>query len=422
MGAFVDAGRAESQEKPRCGLAFPAWPLKRFWLSRPEKAKKSQPAGRAGLRVARWVAASARPSPRCHGRCAVRRARATKSAAGFAPRILPKLATGRSTSPPGERVRGAAVHVFKKILIANRGEIAWPRHPHRAPHGHQDRRGLFHADADALHVQMADEAVAIGPAPSAQSYLQIEKIIKACKDTGACVAVHPGYGFLSENQAFAAALRKMAISSSARRGRPWPRWATRSNRRSSPRPRASTRCRGTGRIPDAAAAVKIAREIGYPVMIKVWPHGGGKGMRIAHSDAETEEVARPRPKREERVRRRPRVRREIRRAAAPHRDPGSGRREGQLRLSRRARMLDPAPPPEGDRRVPSLFLDAGDARKAMGEQAVALAKAVGYVSAALHGRVHRQEAQLLLLESEHAAPGGASGHREDHGPRSRRVR
>ena len=91
------------------------------------------------------------------------------------------------------------------------------------------------ADQDALHVEMADEAVRIGPPPSAQSYLQIESIVQACQDTGA-QAVHPGYGFLSEREAFAEALAKAGVTFIGPNNKPSRRWATRSNRRSSPLP------------------------------------------------------------------------------------------------------------------------------------------------------------------------------------------
>ncbi len=185
--------------------------------------------------------------------------------------------------------RGAAVHVFKKILIANRGEIACRVIRTARRMGIKTVAVYSEADAEALHVQMADEAVAIGPAPSAQSYLQIEKIIQACKDTGA-QAVHPGYGFLSENQAFAAALRKAGIKFI---GPPRKAVAAMGDKIESKKlakaAGVNTVPGHLGVIPDAAAAVKIAREIGYPVMIKASAGGGGKGMRIAHSDAETEE-------------------------------------------------------------------------------------------------------------------------------------
>ena len=119
--------------------------------------------------------------------------------------------------------------MFKKILIANRGEIACRiiKTAHRL--GIATVAVYSEADKDALHVDMAGEAVFIGPPPAAQSYLVIDKIIEACRKTGA-EAVHPGYGFLSERAAFARALaRCRELSSSARTATPSRQWATRSN-------------------------------------------------------------------------------------------------------------------------------------------------------------------------------------------------
>src|SRR5947208_7492072 len=142
------------------------------------------------------------------------------------------------------------------------------------------------ADAEALHVQMADEAVAIGPGPSAQSYLKIERIVEACRHTGA-EAVHPGYGFLSENPAFARALAKAGVTFI---GPPAEAIAAMGHKIESKK---LARAAGVSSVPghldvvpDADTAVTIARDIGYPVMIKASAGGGGKGMRIAASDSE----------------------------------------------------------------------------------------------------------------------------------------
>ena len=121
--------------------------------------------------------------------------------------------------------------MFKKILIANRGEIACRVIRTARSMGIKTVAVYSEADKDARHVEMADEAVLIGPPPSAQSYLQIERIVKACKDTGA-EAVHPGYGFLSENAAFCAALEKEGIVFIGPKRTRSRRWATRSRRRS----------------------------------------------------------------------------------------------------------------------------------------------------------------------------------------------
>ena len=176
-----------------------------------------------------------------------------------------------------------------------------------------------------------------------------------------------------------------------------------------------------GVIEDERHAVKIADEIGYPVMIKASAGGGGKGMRIAHSRSRGRRRLRPRQGRGEvLVRRRPRLHREVHRRSAPHRDPGAGRQARQRDLSRRARMFDPAPQPEGHRGG-AVAAARRDHRRKMGEQAVALAKAVNYDSRR-HGRVRRRPGQELLLPGdEHAPAGRASRHRADHRHRPRRA-
>ena len=146
--------------------------------------------------------------------------------------------------------------------------------------------------------------------------------------------------------------RRPASPSSARRATAdRRRWATRSSRRSWPRRPGSTPCPAiSASSRTTREAVRIAHEVGYPVMIKASAGGGGKGMRIARDDQEVRDGFRARQQRGAlELRRRPRLHRKIRRGAAPHRDPGAGRQPRQRRPSGRARMLDPAPAPEGDR-------------------------------------------------------------------------
>ncbi len=145
------------------------------------------------------------------------------------------------------------------------------------------------ADRDAVHVQMADEAVHIGPPPANQSYLVAEKIIEACKETGA-EAVHPGYGFLSERASFCAALEEAGITFIGPKPKAIEAMGDKiTSKKLAQEAGVSTVPGHMGLIADAEEAAKIAAEIGYPVMIKASAGGGGKGMRIAWNDAEAKE-------------------------------------------------------------------------------------------------------------------------------------
>ncbi|MEL6169154.1 MAG: acetyl/propionyl/methylcrotonyl-CoA carboxylase subunit alpha [Pseudomonadota bacterium] len=271
--------------------------------------------------------------------------------------------------------------MFKKILIANRGEIACRVMKTARKMGIQTVAIYSDADRNALHVSMADEAVHIGPPQANQSYIVIDKVMAAIAETGA-EAVHPGYGFLSENPKFAEALEAAGV---AFVGPPKGAIEAMGDKITSKKIAAeagvSTVPGYMGLIADADEAVKIAGEIGYPVMIKASAGGGGKGMRIAWSEDEVAEgfqsskneaassfgddrifiekfVTQPRHI-------------EIQVLADGH---GNcvylGERECSIQR-RNQKVIEEAPSP---------FLDAAT-RKAMGEQACALAKAVGYQSA-----------------------------------------
>ncbi|TWI32852.1 acetyl-CoA carboxylase biotin carboxylase subunit [Paracoccus sulfuroxidans] len=271
--------------------------------------------------------------------------------------------------------------MFKKILIANRGEIACRVIKTARKMGIKTVAVYSDADRNALHVRMADEAVHIGPSPANQSYIVIDKILDAIRQTGA-EAVHPGYGFLSENMKFAQALEEMGV---AFIGPPSPAIEAMGDKITSKKiaqeAGVSTVPGYMGLIADAEEAVKISNEIGYPVMIKASAGGGGKGMRIAWNDQEAREgfesskneaansfgddrifiekfVTQPRHI-------------EIQVLADKH-----GNcvylHERECSIQRRnQKVIEEAPSP---------FLDEAT-RKAMGEQSVALAKAVGYASA-----------------------------------------
>jgi propionyl-CoA carboxylase alpha chain len=179
--------------------------------------------------------------------------------------------------------------MFKKILIANRGEIACRVIKTARKMGIATVAVYSEADADAMHVAMADEAVLIGPPPAAESYLVIEKIIAACKATGA-EAVHPGYGFLSEREAFAIALKEAGITFIGPNRHAIAAMGDKiESKKAAAAAGVSTVPGYLGVIEDAAHARRIADEIGYPVMLKASAGGGGKGMRIAWSAEEVQE-------------------------------------------------------------------------------------------------------------------------------------
>jgi len=271
--------------------------------------------------------------------------------------------------------------MFDKILIANRGEIACRVIKTARKMGIKTVAVYSDADRNALHVEMADEAVHIGPPPANQSYIVIDKVMEAIRQTGA-QAVHPGYGFLSENRLFAEALEAEGV---AFIGPPASAIEAMGDKITSKKiaqeAGVSTVPGYMGLIDSAEEAVKISREIGYPVMIKASAGGGGKGMRIAWNDEEAREgfqsskneaassfgddrifiekfVTQPRHI-------------EIQVLCDGH---GNGIYLGERECSiqrRNQKVIEEAPSP---------FLDPAT-RKAMGEQAVALAKAVDYASA-----------------------------------------
>jgi len=288
--------------------------------------------------------------------------------------------------------------MFKKILIANRGEIACRIIKTARKLGIKTVAVYSDADRDGLHVEMADEAVAIGPPPAAQSYLLIDKIVEACRATGA-EAVHPGYGFLSEREAFPVALEKAGIVFIGPNPRAIAAMGDKiESKKAAAKAKVSTVPGHLGEIADAKQAVKIAAEIGYPVMIKASAGGGGKGMRVAYSAKEAEEgfaLARSEAKSSfgddrvfvEKFIENPRHI-EIQVLGDKH---GHviylGERECSIQR-RNQKVVEEAPSP---------LLDA-KTRKAMGEQAVALAKAVGYDSAGTVEFVAAQDRSFFFLE------------------------
>ena len=176
--------------------------------------------------------------------------------------------------------------MFDKILIANRGEIACRVIKSARKMGIKTVAVYSDADRDALHVQMADEAVHIGPPPSAQSYLLKDRILQACLDTGA-QAVHPGYGFLSENSGFCEALMEAGIAFIGPKTRAIEAMGDKiTSKKLADDAGVNTIPGFSDVLRDGDHAVEIANKLGYPVMLKATAGGGGKGMRVAHNDDE----------------------------------------------------------------------------------------------------------------------------------------
>jgi propionyl-CoA carboxylase alpha chain len=288
--------------------------------------------------------------------------------------------------------------MFKKILIANRGEIACRVIKTAKRMGIATVAVYSEADRDALHVLSADESVCIGPPPSKDSYLAIDKIIAACKQTGA-EAVHPGYGFLSENQEFSRRLEENGIVFIG------PKHYSVAAMGDKIESKKLAIAAGVNTIPgyndaiaDSGHAVEIAKGIGYPVMIKASAGGGGKGLRVARNDAEAAEGFDS-------------CRNEARASfgddrvfiekfvEGPHHieiqilADAHGNTvyllERECSIQRRhQKVVEEAPSP---------FIDA-TIRKAMGEQAVALAKAVKYQSAGTVEFVVGSDKSFYFLE------------------------
>jgi propionyl-CoA carboxylase alpha chain len=271
--------------------------------------------------------------------------------------------------------------VFDKILIANRGEIACRVIKSARKMGIKTVAVYSDADRDALHVQMADEAVHLGPPPSAQSYLLKDKLLQACLDTGA-QAVHPGYGFLSENSEFCEALAQAGIAFIGPGTRAIEAMGDKiTSKKLADEAGVNTIPGFPGVLRNGEHAVEIANKVGYPVMLKATAGGGGKGMRVARNDEECRDGFE-------------RAANEARSSFGDERmfvekfieqprhieiqiiADGHGNvvylNERECSLQRRhQKVIEEAPSP---------FLDEAT-RKEMGEQAVAMAKAVDYQSA-----------------------------------------
>ena len=288
--------------------------------------------------------------------------------------------------------------MFSKILIANRGEIACRVMRTARAMGIKTVAVYSDADVDAVHVAMADEAVRIGPPPSAESYLVIDALLAAIKETGAD-AVHPGYGFVSENAAFAEALAEAGVAFIG----PGPAAIRAMGDKIESKKLADAAGVNTvpgylGALEDAEAAVKVAEEIGFPVMIKASAGGGGKGMRVAWNAEEAREGFRSAVNEAkssfgddrvfiEKFVEEPRHI-EIQVLADGHGNTlHLGERECSIQR-RHQKVIEEAPSP---------FLDA-ETRAAMGAQAVALAAAVDYRSAGTVEFIVDKDRNFYFLE------------------------
>ncbi len=288
--------------------------------------------------------------------------------------------------------------MFKKILIANRGEIACRVIATARKMGIATVAVYSEADKEARHVQLADEAVLLGPAPSRESYLVADKIIAACKATGA-EAVHPGYGFLSENEAFAKRCEDEGIAFIGPRHFSIAAMGDKiASKKLANEAKVNTIPGYNDAIESAAKAVEIAKGIGYPVMIKASAGGGGKGLRVAFNDKEALEgfTACQNEARNsfgddrifiEKFVEQPRHI-EIQIVGDSHGNV-LYLNERECSIQRRhQKVIEEAPSP--------FISDA--TRKAMGEQAVALAKAVKYQSAGTVEFVVGKDQDFYFLE------------------------
>ncbi|MBL8476001.1 MAG: acetyl/propionyl/methylcrotonyl-CoA carboxylase subunit alpha [Methyloversatilis sp.] len=288
--------------------------------------------------------------------------------------------------------------MFNKILIANRGEIACRVIRTARRMGIATVAVYSEADRSALHVELADEAVCIGPAAARESYLVIDKIIAACKATGA-EAVHPGYGFLSENEAFCAALEREGIVFIGPKAHAIGAMGDKIASKKLAKEAGVTTIPGwNDPIESPERAVEIARGIGYPVMIKASAGGGGKGLRVAFNDAEAHEGFASCVNEAKNAFNDDRVFiekfvEEPRHIEIQVLGDGHGNvvylNERECSIQRRhQKVIEEAPSP---------FIDP-DTRRAMGEQAVRLARAVQYQSAGTVEFVVGRDKSFYFLE------------------------
>ncbi|CAJ1015471.1 Biotin carboxylase, N-terminal domain/Carbamoyl-phosphate synthase L chain, ATP binding domain/ATP-grasp domain/D-ala D-ala ligase C-terminus/Biotin carboxylase C-terminal domain/Propionyl-coenzyme A carboxylase BT domain/Biotin-requiring enzyme, putative [Leishmania lindenbergi] len=288
--------------------------------------------------------------------------------------------------------------IFDKVLVANRGEIACRVMATCQRLGIKTVAVYSTADEQAKHVKMADEAVCIGPPASVESYLRIDKIVDACKRTGA-QAVHPGYGFLSENGELQSALQKNNIVFVGPDAHSIEAMGDKIESKRLARDAGVTCIPGfIGEVRTHEDVLRFAREVGYPVMIKASGGGGGKGMRVAYNDEQCveyydmcKEEAKAAFNNDKML-----VEKFIENPRHIEIQVIADRKGNTLYLPERECSIQ-----RRNQKVieeaPSVLLDA-KTRKAMGEEAVAMARAVQYVSAGTVENVVNPQKQFYFLE------------------------
>ena len=309
--------------------------------------------------------------------------------------------------------------MFDKVLIANRGEIALRVLRACKEIGIATVAVHSTADADAMHVRLADESVCIGPPPASESYLNMPRLLAACEITGAD-AVHPGYGFLSENARFAEILEEHAITfigpTSEHIRIMGDKIEAKSTAKTSRHPgRAGLgrrhHRRGAGHPDRQGHGLPRARQGG--VGRRRPRHEGGPLAPKTSTSPSRPRARRPRPRSATTAS----TSRNISREAAPHRGPGVRRRQGQRHLSGRARLLAAAPPPEGAGRGTLASPQRRGAQEDRHDSRQGDAEAP--LPRRRHGRVPLRGRPVLLHRDEHAPAGRAPGDRDDHRARSR---
>ena len=309
---------------------------------------------------------------------------------------------------------------FRTLLIANRGEIACRVIRTARAMGLRTVAVYSEADRDAMHVAMADEAVLLGPARARDSYLNIERVIEAARQTGA-EAVHPGYGFLSENAEFAQACLDAGLVFVG------PTAAMMTAMGSKSGSKALMEKAGVPLVPgyhgeaqDEATLAKAADKIGFPVLVKASAGGGGRGMRVVQFGGGAFGRDRQRQARGQGgVRRRPHADRKIRPEPAPHRGADHRRQPRQSAVAVRARMHAAAAAPEGDRGSAVADARCQAARGRLRRRAQGGRR--GQLCRRRHHRIRLRRQGRVLHRDEHPPAGRASRDRADHRHRSRRM-